>query len=422
MKKRVLVRGPALSRSGYGEHVRFLLRSLRPHEHLYDLYLLNVQWGATGNLTDETEERRWIEALALKGAQYVQQKGHFDLSIQVTIPNEWEKIAPVNVGVTAGIETSKVAPEWLSRGNLMDKIITISEHSKNVYETTSYQAQNEATGEVVENYRCETPIEIVHYPVREYEPEEITGLELDFDFNYLSVAQWGPRKNLDNTIQWFLQEFQNEEVGLVVKTNIAKDCLRDRFICEAKLKAMVTPFANRKCKIYLLHGDLAPSQMTWLYRHDQIKSLISLTHGEGFGLPLFEAAYSGLPIIAPLWSGHVDFLSAPNKKGKMRPMIAKVAYSLQTVDPGAVWPGVIQEDAMWCDAHERDYKRQLREVYKNYGRFKSNAQRLQKHVLEEFASEKQHEIFAEETLGCLGKLETSEDWLAEIEDIIKEYE
>jgi len=168
MKKRVLVRGPALSRSGYGEHVRFLLRSLRPHEHLYELFLLNVQWGATGNLTDETEERRWIESLALKGAQYVQEKGHFDLSIQVTIPNEWEKIAPVNVGVTAGIETSKVAPEWLSRGNLMDKIITISEHSKNVYETTSYQAQNEATGEVVENYRCETPIEIVHYPVREY--------------------------------------------------------------------------------------------------------------------------------------------------------------------------------------------------------------------------------------------------------------
>jgi glycosyltransferase involved in cell wall biosynthesis len=422
MKKRVLVRGPALSRSGYGEHVRFLLRSLRPHEHLYDLYLLNVQWGATGNLTDETEERRWIETLALKGAQYVQQKGHFDLSIQVTIPNEWEKIAPVNVGVTAGIETSKVAPEWLSRGNLMDKIITISEHSKNVYETTSYQAQNEATGEVVENYRCETPIEIVHYPVREYEPEEIAGLELDFDFNYLTVAQWGPRKNLDNTIQWFLQEFQNDEVGLVVKTNIAKDCLRDRFICEAKLTAMVASLPDRKCKIYLLHGDLKPSQMTWLYRHDQIKSLISLTHGEGFGLPIFEAAYNGLPIIAPLWSGHVDFLSAPNKKGKMRPMIAKVAYSLETVDPGAVWPGVIQEDSMWCSAHERDYKRQLREVYKNYGRFKSNAQRLQKHVLEEFASEKQHEIFAEETLGCLGKLETSEDWLAEIEDIIKEYE
>ena len=422
MKKRVLIRGPALSRSGYGEHVRFLLRSLRPHEHMYDLYLINVQWGATGNITTETAERRWIENLAIKGAQYAQQGGQFDLSIQVTIPNEWEKIAPVNVGVTAGIETSKVAPEWLVRGNLMDKIITISEHSKRVYEETSYDARDDQTGQVIKNYRCEVPIEVVHYPVREYEPEEIPGVDLPLDFNYLTVAQWGPRKNLDNTITWFLQEFQNEEVGLVVKTNLAKDCLRDRFVCEAKLRAALAAFPNRKCKVYLLHGDLSAEQMTWLYRHPKIKSLISLTHGEGFGLPIFEASYNALPLIVPLWSGHVDFLSAPNKKGKMRPMVAKVAYSLQQVPESAVWEGVIQKDSMWCDAHERDYKRQLREVYKNHGRFASNAKKLQTYVLEEFASDKQHEIFAEETLGCLGTLKTSEDWLAEIEDIIQEYE
>jgi len=162
--------------------------------------------------------------------------------------------------------------------------------------------------------------------------------------------------------------------------------------------------------------------MTWLYRHPKIKSLISLTHGEGFGLPIFEASYSGLPIIVPLWSGHVDFLSAPNKKGKKRPMVAKVAYSLQQVPEGAVWEGVIQKDSMWCNAHDRDYKRQLREVYKNHGRFASNAKKLQAYVLEEFAAEKQYEIFAEETLGCLGSLQTSDDWLAEIEDIIQEYE
>ena len=99
--------------------------------------------------------RHRIENLAIKGAQYAQQGGHFDLSIQVTIPNEWEKIAPINVGVTAGIETSKVAPEWLVRGNLMDKIITISEHSKRVYEETSYDARDDLTGLVIKNYRCD---------------------------------------------------------------------------------------------------------------------------------------------------------------------------------------------------------------------------------------------------------------------------
>ena len=40
--KKVLVRGPALSQSGYGEHTRFLLRALRSREDIFDIHLLNV--------------------------------------------------------------------------------------------------------------------------------------------------------------------------------------------------------------------------------------------------------------------------------------------------------------------------------------------------------------------------------------------
>ena len=32
MKKKVIVKGPALSASGYGEHARFVLRALKKHE------------------------------------------------------------------------------------------------------------------------------------------------------------------------------------------------------------------------------------------------------------------------------------------------------------------------------------------------------------------------------------------------------
>ena len=48
-----------------------------------------------------------------------------------------------------------------------------------------------------------------------------------------------------------------------------------------------------------------------LFHHPKIKAFVSLTHGEGFGLPLFEAAYSGMPVLAPDWSGHLDFLYMP---------------------------------------------------------------------------------------------------------------
>tara|TARA_R110000824_G_scaffold101327_2_gene240692 strand:+ start:4701 stop:5972 length:1272 start_codon:yes stop_codon:yes gene_type:complete len=423
MKKKILVKGPAFSRSGYGEHTRFLLRSLRPHEENYDIYLINIPWGHTGFFTEETEFRAWMDSILQKTIEYGQSGGQFDLSAQVTIPNEWEKIAPINIGITAGIEVTKVSPQWLAKGNEVDKIIVVSEHAKQVYETSTCIARNEATGHEVNDYHCETSIEVIHYPVREFEEEKIEGFKLDYDFNFLAVAQWGPRKNLENTITWFLEEFKDEEVGLVVKANLAKDCIIDREILTQKVLSLVEPHKERKCKIYLLHGELKPEQMSWLYKHKKIKSMVSLTHGEGFGLPLFEAAYNGLPIVAPLWSGQVDFLRAPNKNGKLRPMIAKVGYTLQPVPPEVVWAGVIEEGTMWCYPHERDYKQQLREVYKNYPRFKSAASKLKKYVLKNFSHEEQHKLFAESVLEYLGGADVDK-WLSEIfaEDTVLEHE
>ena len=42
------------------------------------------------------------------------------ISLQISIPNEWEKLAPVNIGITAGIETTKVAPQWIEKAGLME--------------------------------------------------------------------------------------------------------------------------------------------------------------------------------------------------------------------------------------------------------------------------------------------------------------
>ena len=96
-------------------------------------------------------------------------------------------MAPVNIGVTAGIETTKVSSEWIEKSFLMDKIITISEHSRWSYANTVYQAQDSNTGQIFEA-KCETPIEVVHYPVRKFEKSDIK-LDLKTDFNFLSVVQ-----------------------------------------------------------------------------------------------------------------------------------------------------------------------------------------------------------------------------------------
>ena len=113
--KKVIVKGPGLSQSGYGEHTRFLLRSLRSRPDLFDVYFVNINWGQTGWIYEDTEERRWMDFLLGKTMQYGQQGGQWDISLQVTIPNEWEPMAPVNIGVTAGIETTKIAPGWVEK-------------------------------------------------------------------------------------------------------------------------------------------------------------------------------------------------------------------------------------------------------------------------------------------------------------------
>ena len=64
--KKIIVRGPALSQSGYGEHTRFVLRSLRSRPDLYDIYLVNINWGQTGWLWEDTDERRWNDSLLHK--------------------------------------------------------------------------------------------------------------------------------------------------------------------------------------------------------------------------------------------------------------------------------------------------------------------------------------------------------------------
>ena len=103
MRKKILVKGPVLSRSGYGEQARFALRSLRKHEDRFDIYLVNTQWGATGWAVQDDEERQYIDFLIQKTIHFVQNRNQFDISLQVTIPNEWDnRLARVNVGYTAG--------------------------------------------------------------------------------------------------------------------------------------------------------------------------------------------------------------------------------------------------------------------------------------------------------------------------------
>ncbi|MAE82020.1 MAG: hypothetical protein CMB80_04745 [Flammeovirgaceae bacterium] len=408
MRKRILLKGPLLTCSGYGEQSRFALRALMSRPDLFEIFIQPLQWGQTSWLSDLDAERAWIDQVIEKTIGYVQQGGTFDIALQITIPNEWQKIGTTNIGYTAGIETTKVTPQWIEIGNQIEKIVVVSNHSKNVYANTSYVREDDQAGRGMQPGELDhlgkenlgpalelmTEVVAVNYPVKEYENTKEIELNLEYDFNFLTVAQMGPRKNLLNSIKWFVEEFRDEEVGLVVKTNRSKNCVLDREFVFNELGNFTKSLGERKCKIYILHGDMSEEEMHALYVHPKLKAFVTFTHGEGFGLPIFEAAYSGMPVVSTGWSGQMDFLVDEHREEHFY----NVSFDIQPIPPEIEWEGVITKESMWAYPREQSAKEQMRCCYEDIvsnveGSIADNAGHYRESLQERFSKEKMYAEF-----------------------------
>ena len=409
MKKKIFVRGPVLSQSGYGEQSRFALRALRSREDIFDIYVQPIPWGQTGWIWEDNEFRQWLDSRITQTQLLLQQQQlRPDVSLQITIPNEFQKICPENIGYTAGIETSKVSPQWLQKGNEeVDKILVVSEHAKTTYQNTTALAHDQ-TGKQV-NYKLETPIEVVHECTPRVEAEDISELNLTTDFNFLLVSQMGPRKNYLQSIQGWVEEFHDQEVGLIVKTSIRNNSHVDSVETYRTLETILQNHKDRKCKVYMLHGDLTAGQMTGLYSNPKVKAMINIAHGEGFGLPLFEAAREGLPIVTIGWSGQQDFLTYDGKQ-----YFQCVKHTLETVPREAVWDGVIVADSEWAAPTQGSYKMALRKIYKHWDDAKETATELQGLLEENFSEEKLYKGFC---ASIYNPSDEELEWMKELSEI-----
>jgi len=430
------VRGPALSRSGYGEHVRFLLRSLhRFYPNQFDLYVDNTAWGHCGEVNNLETDLHWILELINKTdhLRVTNQKLDFDLALQVTIPGEFEKLARVNIGITAGVETTKISPQWLMKCNEMDKVITISEFAKSSFISSIYDSQTPNGSIIKEALKLLVDIDVVHYPARQLKPKAIE-LELEHDFNFITIAQMSPRKKLRQLIKGFVDEFYNDEVGLVIKTMARNNSHGDRAGTAEVLKAFLKGSESRKCSITLIHGEMTEEEFFGLYVHPKIKAFVNISGGEGFGLPLFEAAQFGLPIVAIPWSGHVDFLfkketktrtspSGKKKKfSKMVPLFTPVNFDLKQVEPEAVWKTVVEEDSKWAFADNSSLRKCYRDVLDHHDAKLATAKILQGHILENFEEEGQMKkfvdaIFSADSLSDGSWEPQDDDWEASLEEV-----
>lgn len=390
-KLTLLFRGPVETRSGYGSHSRDLLQSLYEMD-LFDIKIDSCAWGNTPRTALEKNTfHDWIRNNIVESLNYIP-----DFYIQVTIPNEFQKLGKFNIGITAGIETTIAPKNWIDGCNKMDLIITTSKFSKDVLLQTVYNENEKLTGKLVKQHKIEKPIEVLFEGVDTNIFRNIGNdfpLDIKEEFAYLFVGHWlkgdigQDRKDVGMLIRCFMESFDglDDKPALVLKTSSATFSVKERENFRKRIEDVCRGFENPP-SVYLLFGDLTNDEMNSLYNHPKIKSMVSITKGEGFGRPLLEFTMTGKPIIASNWSGHKDFL--PMDKAIM------IGGKLVEVHDSAVDDFIIK-GSKWFMANYNEFVEVLRIVKKDYDNFKNNSEELRKYNSENFSLSKMTSKFKE---------------------------
>jgi hypothetical protein len=206
--------------SGYGARSRDFVKSLIASKgEEWDIRILSQRWGSTpwGYLKQHGEQD-----LINRIIPYIPKQP--DVWFQITVPNEFQSVGKLmNVGVTAGIETTICDPTWIDGINRMNVTYVSSKHAKDVFYASKFREQN-PQGQVVREITLQKPIEIL-FEGADLSKYFKTTEKLNYDvckdldtipenFCYLFVGHWlqgefgEDRKNVGYTIKAFLEVFR----------------------------------------------------------------------------------------------------------------------------------------------------------------------------------------------------------------------
>ena len=392
MKPTLVFQAPIATRSGYGDHARDLLHSLYKLDK-FDIKVISTRWGATpmDALNYDKPFHKWVVDSIVP--QLTEKP---DIYIQVTVPNEFQPIGHYNIGITAAIETTHSPLDWVHGCNRMDLIIVPSEHSKKSLIDSVYNEADKQTGKLIAQHRIQKPIEILFegFDEEDFGTEHVAHItELDSikeDFAFLFVGHWlrgdlgEDRKNVGMMIKTFAMAFKDEKKkpALILKTSSAGFSVLDRENTIKKIKNVLGKEYG-KVPVYLLHGDLTPTQMNGLYEHPKVKAMLNFTKGEGFGRPLLEFSLTGKPVIVSGWSGHLDFLKsgAVLLEGEMKNVHESAADQF------------LLKESQWFNVNISKALQSIKDVYKNYDKYKVESFQLGKQNKQNFSLEKMTKLF-----------------------------
>ncbi|MEP6517074.1 glycosyltransferase family 4 protein [Microcoleus vaginatus] len=121
-------------------------------------------------------------------------------------------------------------------------------------------------------------------------------------FSFIFVGSFSFRKGVDLLVEAFFQEFSWEEVNLHLHCPGDKADEIGNFLIKKSQEHKKPPMCSFSTK------SLHPA---WVNRfYNRADAFVSFTRGEGWGLPIAEAMLCGLPVIAPLSTSMLDYLTS----------------------------------------------------------------------------------------------------------------
>lgn len=234
-----------------------------------------------------------------------------DTIVAHTVPEHWPDLFEPhrrNVGCTAW-ETDRIPAHWRALLDLADRVLVPCTMNRDTFVAGGVRR----APRVVPHVR--------RHAWNAFTPREIEAARRRFGidgarFVFYSINSWDPRKALPALLDAFVRAFRDEDgVALVLKTSpigsgppplhpvgptlpmaqLAVDAATDELDRDAP------PICVLPCELDGRGIDLV---------HETGDAFVSLSHGEGWGLGLFDAATRGTPAIATGWGGQLDYLGA----------------------------------------------------------------------------------------------------------------
>jgi len=357
MKPTILLTAPVLTVSGYGSHSRDILKALWKSDK-FNISLSPTTWGHTSMYDKYSPEMEEIIKLAFRN-KIASTPGL--IHIQVGVPHEFQFYGEYNIGITAGLESTLIPPSWVEPCNRLTCLFVPSNFQKDLFlragVSTAIQVMPESVDTSVFNTQPDTEFII---------PEDIEEKYL-----FLATGQWllnplgEDRKQIAKLLNFFFTRFSGrEDVALILKTSSLNNSSVDREMTKERIVDLL-PSGIKRPKVHFVHGNFTDKEMASIYKTKNLKGYITFTSGESWGRGLFEAAACGVPVIAPGWSGYMDYLTQKHS--------TILDFTLQDVPVSTYHPYFFGPGHRWAVVNEDDAFRKLEDFMVNYEDKKARA-------------------------------------------------